>query len=313
MSILKELSLKHGGKYTAQSGMWGLPPRDYWLIFETFDVIPSGYVGRAAQIHNSWAMRGQVEAGVRRDLQCYSLVFITEGGGTFVDESTKREMPVQKGDLLCLFPGRPHAYEPLKGKSWNEINVEFVGPVFDAWVGVGLLDPNEPVRHLVSSGSDAEISQWLERFYDVLFPLASRTVSEPNLADAGRMINLIAAMCATWQSNVMNEEVEWANQARKQLLEAPLEQKPDYVALARTFGLGEQAYRKKFKKLCGVSPFAFRSRQQIEAACHELMSSHKSIKEIGYDLGFGSLFYFSRRFKQVTGMTPGEYRKQACE
>ena len=62
-----------------------------------------------------------------------------------------------------------------------------------------------------------------------------------------------------------------------------------------------------------MSPFAFRSRQQIEAACHELMESHKPIKEIGYELGFGSLFYFSRRFKQITGMTPGEYRKQVSE
>ncbi|MGE9294081.1 MAG: helix-turn-helix domain-containing protein [Puniceicoccales bacterium] len=34
---------------------------------------------------------------------------------------------------------------------------------------------------------------------------------------------------------------------------------------------------------------------------------------MGYDLGFGSLFYFSRRFKQITGMTPGEYRKHVSE
>lgn len=311
MTPLKELSIKHGGKYTAQNGSDGLAPRDYWLIFETFDVIPSGCVSRAAQIHNSWSMRWHLEQDLTRDLKCYSLLFITEGEGKFYDGSSKRRLPVQKGDLICLFPGRPHAYAPPKGTTWNEINVEFTGPVFDAWVGIGLLDPNEPVRHLVPSGDDLEIQKWTSRFYDVLLPLAERKVSEPDLSDSGRLIQLIAAMCSTWQSNVKNEEVEWANQARKQLLELPLEQKPDFVVLAREFGLGEQAYRKKFKKLCGVSPFVFRSRQQIEAACHELMSSHKSIKEIGYDLGFGSLFYFSRRFKQVTGMTPGEYRSQA--
>ncbi len=291
--------------------MWGLPPRNYWLIFETFDVLPAGYISRAAQIHHSWSMRWHVDTGAWRDLQYYSLLFITKGSGTFLDESSKREIPIKQGDLLCVFPGRKHAYSPAKGASWNEINVEFVGPVFDAWVGIGLLDPNEPVRHLVPSGDEAEIEAWVARFHEVVLPLAERSVSEPVLEDSGRLINLIAAMCSTWQSNVKHEEVEWANEARKQLLDLPLEEKPDFVALARAFGLGEQAYRKKFKKLCGVSPFVFRSRQQIEAACHELMSSHKSIKEIGYDLGFGSLFYFSRRFKQVTGMTPGEYRNQA--
>jgi len=314
VTSLKELSIKHGGKYTAQSGKWcGMPARDYWLIFETFDAIPSGYVSRSAQIHNSWSMRGHVESGARRNLQQYSLVFITEGEGSFADESNKRILPIQKGDLLCLFPGRPHAYEPLKGQAWNEINVEFVGPVFDAWVGVGLLDPNEPVRNLVRSGDDVEIAQWTERFYDVVLPLAERRVAEPDLTDSGRLINLIASMCATWQSQVNHEDVEWGNHARRQLLDLPLSEKPDFVALAREFGLGEQAYRKKFKKLCGVSPFVFRSRQQIEAACHELLETHKPIKEIGYELGFGSLFYFSRRFKQVTGVTPGEYRKQVSE
>ncbi len=293
--------------------MWGMHPRDYWLIFETFDAIPSGYISRAAEIHNSWAMRWHLEAGMTRNLRNYSLVFITEGEGTYSDDAGKQTLPIHQGDLLCLFPGRPHAYEPPKGKSWNEINVEFTGPVFDAWVGVGLLDPNEPVRHLVSSGSEVEISRWRDRFYDVVIPLAERRVAEPDLADSGRLINLIASMCATWQTHVNHGDVEWANHARKQLLDLPLGEKPNFIALAREFGLGEQAYRKKFKKLCGVSPFAFRSRQQIEAACHELMESHKPIKEIGYELGFGSLFYFSRRFKQITGMTPGEYRKQVSE
>jgi AraC-like DNA-binding protein len=181
--------------------------------------------------------------------------------------------------------------------------------VFDPWTGIGLLDPAVPVRHLVPSGDDKLIQHWMKKFYAVALPLAGRAMAEPDLADAGRLIALIAEMCATWRPQANDADAEWANRAKRQLLELPLREQPDFAELAGTFGIGEQAYRKKFKRLCGVSPFAFRSRQLIEAASHELICTNKPIKEIGYDLGYGSLYYFSRKFKQVTGKTPGDYRK----
>ncbi|MDP0497746.1 MAG: AraC family transcriptional regulator [Verrucomicrobiota bacterium JB024] len=177
-------------------------------------------------------------------------------------------------------------------------------------MGVGLLDPHEPVRHLASSGSPDKIAYWQQRFYDVVLPLAKSETFEPRLSDTGRMLALITEMCESWQSTNCDVELQWINDAKKALKELPLHTKPDYEELARSFGLGEQAYRKKFKRLSGLTPVEYRSRLQIEAACH-LLISEKPIKEIGYDLGFGSYYYFSRRFKQLTGMTPGEYRNNA--
>lgn len=40
-----------------------------------------------------------------------------------------------------------------------------------------------------------------------------------------------------------------------------------------------------------------------------LISSNLTIKEISYELGFQSIFYFSRIFKEKTGMNPSELRK----
>jgi AraC-like DNA-binding protein len=309
MDSLKALCFKHGGKFTTQSGTRKGESRDYWLLFETFQALASGHISRCAQIERSWGMWRHLEVGWKRNLPCYSLVFITKGHGVFQDESSRREIPVQKGDLLCLFPGHPHAYAPPRGQCWDEINIEFSGPVFDPWTGIGLLDPAVPVRHLVPSGDDKLIQHWMKKFYAVALPLAGRAMAEPDLADAGRLIALIAEMCATWRPQANDADAEWANRAKRQLLELPLREQPDFAELAGTFGIGEQAYRKKFKRLCGVSPFAFRSRQLIEAASHELICTNKPIKEIGYDLGYGSLYYFSRKFKQVTGKTPGDYRK----
>jgi AraC-like DNA-binding protein len=40
-----------------------------------------------------------------------------------------------------------------------------------------------------------------------------------------------------------------------------------------------------------------------------LLTTDQSIKEISFQLGFDSIYYFSRFFKQKTGMSPSEFRK----
>lgn len=49
--------------------------------------------------------------------------------------------------------------------------------------------------------------------------------------------------------------------------------------------------------------------QRIMRARHELKFSDKTIKEIGYELGFSSPDYFSYFYKQHTGLTPSKLRK----
>lgn len=304
MHSLKALSHAHGGKLTVQSGIGSGETRDYWLIMETFHALPAGGITRSAQIHRSWGMIQHRLDNVRRKLNGYSLVYLIQGEGSFSDERKKTEQPVRAGDLLCLFPGLGHVYSPTPGTTWNEINIEFSGPAFDAWTGTGLIDPSQPIRHLKPTG------YWLKRFHEVVLPLAPKN-AEPSLADTGRLIALIAEMCATWQNSQQDAEVEWANQARAQLLALSVRKRLDLVAAAKGLGLGEQAYRKKFKRLCGVTPTTFRSRHLIEQACHHLIGSNLSLKEIAFSLGFGTEFYFFRRFKQITGVSPGEYRRRA--
>lgn len=304
MRSLKALSHTHGGKLTVQSGRRPGESRDYWLIKESFHGLPAGGITRSAQIHRSWGMEQHRLENVRRKLKTYSLIYLTKGEGSFSDERRKTEQPIRSGDLLCLFPGIGHVYTPTPGTRWNEINIEFSGPAFDAWIGKGLVDPAEPIRHI------EPVSYWLKRFHEVVLPMAPKG-TDPILADTGRLIALIAEMCSTWQHTQLDIEVEWSNRARSQLMALPARKPLDLVSEAKSFGLGEQAYRKKFKRLCGVTPSTFRSRHLIEQACHHLIGSNLSIKEIAFSLGFGTEFYFFRRFKQITGVSPGEYRRSA--
>ena len=273
---------------------------------ESFHALPAGGLTRSAQIHRSWGMADHRLAQTLRRMKVFSLVYLLAGEGRFSDDRGTTDRPVRAGDLLCLFPGIGHVYSPAPGARWDEINLEFQGPAFDAWTGAGLLDPAEPVRRL------EPVDYWLKRFHETVLPVAQKG-GEPTLADTGRLVALIAEMCATWARPRSDDETAWAGEARTRLLALPPAKTLDLVKEAKGFGLGEQAYRKKFKRLCGVTPTTFRSRHLIEQACHELRGSDRGIKDIAYSLGFSTEFYFFRRFRQITGLSPGEYRRRASQ
>ena len=67
----------------------------------------------------------------------------------------------------------------------------------------------------------------------------------------------------------------------------------------------------KFKEIWGLSPMKYVNTMRIERAKALLCRSDKSITEIAYETGFGSIHYFSRYFKETVGMTPNEYRASA--
>jgi AraC-like DNA-binding protein len=64
-----------------------------------------------------------------------------------------------------------------------------------------------------------------------------------------------------------------------------------------------------FKKYTGVPPVQYHLDLKILRAKEMLLYTDKSVKEISYDLGFQSIYYFSRIFKNKLGVSPSEIRK----
>jgi AraC family transcriptional regulator len=64
-----------------------------------------------------------------------------------------------------------------------------------------------------------------------------------------------------------------------------------------------------FKSLVGCSMGEYVRRLRIEEAARRLASGAGPLVEIALDAGFADQAHFSRVFKQVTGHSPGAYRK----
>lgn len=64
-----------------------------------------------------------------------------------------------------------------------------------------------------------------------------------------------------------------------------------------------------FKEQCGCGPIAYFISLKITAAKRMICDSSMSFTQISQQLGFQSVHYFSKLFKDKTGMTPSEYAK----
>lgn len=77
---------------------------------------------------------------------------------------------------------------------------------------------------------------------------------------------------------------------------------------ASQFGIHHQYLCRKFKKEIGISFRKYILIIRIQKASALLVKSNKSIKEIGFEVGFKRPEVFSKAFKQWRGCSPKEYR-----
>lgn len=64
-----------------------------------------------------------------------------------------------------------------------------------------------------------------------------------------------------------------------------------------------------FKKEVGMSFCEYLNNRRIEEAKRILIEKNMSIGEVAFECGYNNITYFNRVFKNITGLSPGEYRK----
>lgn len=79
--------------------------------------------------------------------------------------------------------------------------------------------------------------------------------------------------------------------------------------LCSTFGVGQTALMKKFRAQTDMGPMEYFTELRIKRARELIRTSTQSFTEISEELGFSSVAYFSKVFKQKTGLSPTEFSR----
>ncbi|MBO0360558.1 AraC family transcriptional regulator [Hymenobacter sp. BT186] len=79
--------------------------------------------------------------------------------------------------------------------------------------------------------------------------------------------------------------------------------------LAAQAGLSASYYSAVFRAQTGRSPIVFFNFLKMQEACQQLAYSKLRIKEVAGQLGFDDVYYFSRVFTKLMGLSPRQFRQ----
>jgi AraC-like DNA-binding protein len=81
--------------------------------------------------------------------------------------------------------------------------------------------------------------------------------------------------------------------------------------LAATLDMSESQFSRFFRRSTGNTFTDFVKRIRVNRACQLLMETDRPVTHICYEVGFNNVANFNRRFLEVKGMTPSEFRRQS--
>jgi AraC-like DNA-binding protein len=84
------------------------------------------------------------------------------------------------------------------------------------------------------------------------------------------------------------------------------------AVLAGELGMSESRFSRFFRRATGNTFTGFVTRVRVQRACQLLMETDHPVSHICYVVGFNNLANFNRRFLQLKGMTPSEFRREAA-
>ncbi len=82
----------------------------------------------------------------------------------------------------------------------------------------------------------------------------------------------------------------------------------DVRTVAAVAHISEAHFSRCFRQVFGETPHRYLQRRRVERSMFLLRETDRSVTDICFDVGFGSLGTFSRTFRRIVGETPSTYR-----
>ncbi|WP_417444134.1 AraC family transcriptional regulator [Joostella sp.] len=236
-----------------------------------------------------------------RILDEFHLVLITQGEGVF-EWKPNGKIKISDGDVFLLHPGIWHRYKPKKQTGWTERWVGFSGEIAHKLLSNNFFNPEHPV---ITKCNTPQVSD----LFNALFKLFDEQPFGFQRTASGVCIQLLAELqnIKSGGNNIKHLNSLIFNV--KNIMYKNIHKTIDLKKIASDLGVSYSKLRIDFKKQTGISPLQYFLLLKIEKSKELLVNTNKSQKEIAFELGFESDYYFSRLFKNKTGLTPSKYRK----
>jgi len=198
------------------------------------------------------------------------------------------------------FPGPHIRFGPASAVGWwTHRYAAFRGPLVRRWQAEGLWpDAPQPIDR----------PRRLARRFDELLVQMHR----PGVWARRRAVNLLEGILlalaeARRSRPVLPAELREAMRRIEAATDAG--RSLDYAGLAADLGVSLTTLRRRFREQCGRPLHAYALEVRIARARRLLGQTDAPIKAVAEQLGYCDVYYFTRQFRQQTGVTPAAYRR----
>jgi AraC-like DNA-binding protein len=235
-----------------------------------------------------------------RILPEFQLIYITGGEGTF--SSQGRDYQVKPGCILLILPGIKHAYRPLPETGWHEYWVGFKGGYFSKLLEEGRFSP----EHIFfETGLHDSILNTFNHILDEV--RAERPLYQ--LKTCALILSLIAEVLSRERRKDQPNHYEKIVARTKYLMESNVCGAINLPSISEQLGISVPRLNAIFKDYTSMTPYQYYIHIKIHKAENLLEQEDISVKEAAYKMGFEDQYYFSRLFKNKTGVSPSDWKK----
>jgi AraC-like DNA-binding protein len=177
-----------------------------------------------------------------------------------------------------------------------------------------LLEALPPVIHL--RGSDPAVQRWLTPTLDFIHSeldhghqgaqTVLRRLADVLFIQAVRAYAAQSGTAASWLRGLADRRVARA----LSLMHSRFAQPWTLETLAHDVGMSRTLLAVQFKALVGESPMSYLTRWRITRAANQLRTERASLSQVAESVGYKSDAVFAKAFRRVTGVAPGQYRRE---
>lgn len=242
---------------------------------------------------------------VRQAFSTCNFSFILSGGGNYRWRGT--EWKVEAPCVLLQIPGEWVEYGPeAPHESWEEVFVIFGSACLKSFKKIGFIRESQP---LWSVRNAALLREHLEE----LGQLASNAGEEGNADRADRVCERMILDSLLGGGGERQEEghlaeLDAALFRMRREVQKRFAEVIDWEKLAVDVGISGATFRRHWARLFHEAPGRYKNMLQMQHASRLLVETRLPISEIGRRCGFQDPLYFSRRFREETGVSARTYR-----
>lgn len=252
----------------------------------------------------------------------YELIYVEEG--SFLLRYGDAEYRCRKGDFVLLRPGVSHSFTQIvTDLSQPHIHFDMVYRPQSAQIPISFKDlPECAPEELLLIHKDvfdpypqqplvrfANKEQALEVFYQIVRePKASPLLLKSRLL---RLLDMLTADNFPDCFSVSSEPAYSIARQLKDYMDAGQGLSAQLSDLEKQFSYSKYHLERQFKKHYGVSLIDYRNRRRMERA-RELLQQY-SVSSVAEQMGFGSIYAFSRAYKNHFGVSPSAAKIVVCE